>query len=144
MLLPLRTERRRAVLRVSLCAFAGALLLAPLAVPIPSPAGAGVPPQPVPAADPSFAQTPEPEVRILRDPFVPEAATVAADGQGASEAVAVEAIALGESPRALVRAGSATRIVRIGDALEDSRVSGIDARGVLLENGDVLPFAVQR
>ena len=52
-----------------------------------------------------------------------------ASADGGDAGIVVEAIALGESPRALVQSGRAGRIVRPGDTLEDSTVRAIDRRG---------------
>jgi hypothetical protein len=145
MFVPLRSNLRRRLLRAALCALGAAIALAPLAIPcaLPAAVGAGFPVRPV--ALPAIGGTAEPEVTIARDPFVPDApvdaaGTAPADGS----AIAVEAVALGSSPHALVRVGGATRIVGVGDALAGSTVNGIDAHGVALESGETLPFSVQR
>ena len=142
---PLRTNRRRALLRYSLFATAGALLLTPLALPPAEPAQAGataahgaLAPQPM--------ESPEPKLVIARDPFVPDAVvqsadTASTDGGGG---IVVEAIALGDSPRALVQTGGVSRIVRPGDTVGDSTIRAIDRRGVVLDGGETLPLAVPR
>jgi hypothetical protein len=147
MLKPLRTERRRTLLRGSLFALGGALLLMPLALPPAEPASAAaVAPFP-PSASPA-PESPEPNLVVARDPFVPDAAVRSADassgesGEGAG--IVVEAVALGDSPRALVRSEGTSRIVRIGDALGDSSVHSIGEQGLVLESGETLPLAVPR
>jgi hypothetical protein len=143
---PLRTERRRALLRGSLFAVAGALLLTPLALPPAEPAQAGAI-APPPANAPPLAESPEPTLLIARDPFVPDAAVQSVDASSMDvdgAGIVVEAIALGDSPRALVQSGGASRIVRAGDALGDSTVRAIDERGLVLESGETLPLAVPR
>src|SRR5271154_3606000 len=78
MLKPLRTDRRRTLLRCSLFAAAGALLLSPLARPAAEPRRAGSIATPtIKAPDP--AESPEPKLVIARDPFVPDAAVQSAD-----------------------------------------------------------------
>lgn len=52
----------------------------------------------------------------------------------------VTAIITGSSARALIDDGSRVRVVGIGDALDGARVSKIDATGVHLTNGKVLPL----
>jgi hypothetical protein len=144
MLKPLRTNRRRTLLRFSLCAAAGALLLTPLALPPAEPAQAGAPAThgtqaPVPV------DSPEPKLVIARDPFVPDAAVQSADAastDGGDGGIVVEAIALGDSPRALVQAGGVSRIVRPGDTIGDSTIRAIDRRGLILDGGETLPLAV--
>jgi hypothetical protein len=147
MLKPLRTNRRRTLLRGSLFTLAGALLLTPLALPPAEPARAAANAVPLPDAT-KDAQSPEPKLVIARDPFVPDAAVQTADGPSAEASdgpgIVVEAIALGESPRALVAAGGTNRIVRAGDAVGDSIVRSIDERGLVLENGEILPLAAPR
>jgi hypothetical protein len=147
MLKPLRTDRRRTLLRGSLFALAGGLLLTPFALPPAEPAQAGAIAAP-PANAPQLAESPEPKLVIARDPFVPDAAVRSAGaasmdaGDGAS--IVVEAIALGDSPRALVQSGGTSRIVRAGDTVGDSTVRAIEERGLVLESGETLPLAVPR
>jgi hypothetical protein len=147
MLLPLRTDRRRTLLRGSLFALTGALLLTPFALPPAEPAQAGAIATP-PASAPQIAESPEPKLEIARDPFVPDAAVQSADAAstdaGDGTGIVVEAIALGESPRALVQSGGTSRIVRAGDTVGDSVVRAIQERGLVLENGETLPLAVPR
>ncbi len=147
MLLPLRTDRRRTLLRGSLFALLGALLLTPLALPPAEPAQAGAIAMP-PASAPQLAETPEPKLEIARDPFVPDAALQPADAgsmdTGDGTGIVVEAIALGDSPRALVRSGGTSRIVRAGETVGDSVVRAIEERGLVLESGETLPLAVPR
>jgi hypothetical protein len=147
MLQPLRSERRRNLLRGSLLALAGALLLLPLALPLALPAQAGGRIGSAPEPAPTFAEAAEPEVKITRDPFVPEAATQSADATQAVDgggSIEVEAVASGSSPRALIQVGGTSRIVRVGDALGDSTVNSIGPSGIVLENGETLPFAAPR
>lgn len=146
MLKPLRADRRRTLLRGSLFAMAGALLLTPLALPPPEPAQAGAIATPAPKA-PDPAETPEPKLVIARDPFVPDAAIESADAapaDGGDGGIVVEAIALGDSPRALVQVAGVSRIVRPGDTVGDSTVRAIDRRGLILDGGETLPLAVPR
>jgi hypothetical protein len=147
MLAPLRTDRRRTLLRGSLFALAGALLLTPLALPPAEPAQAGAIPS-VAANAPQLAESPEPKLIVVRDPFVPDAAVQSADATQTDgvdgTGIVVEAVVLGDSPRALVRLGATNRIVRAGDAVGDSVVRAIDERGVVLEGGETLPLAVPR
>jgi hypothetical protein len=146
MLKPLRTDRRRALLRGSLFALAGALLLTPLALPPAEPAQAGAIATP-PASAPQLAESPEPKLLVARDPFVPDAAVQSADASmdaGDGTGIVVEAIALGDSPRALVQAGGTSRIVRVGDSIGDSIVRAIEERGLVLDSGETLPLAVPR
>ena len=56
----------------------------------------------------------------------------AGDGTG----IVVEAIALGDSPRALVQSGGTSRIVRAGDTVGDSIVRAIEERGLVLDSGE--------
>ncbi len=146
MLKPLRTNRRRSLLRYSLFAAVGALLLTPLALPPAEPAQAGA----IAVHGPQAAQpveSSEPKLVIARDPFVPDAAVQSADvasADGGDAGIVVEAIALGDSPRALVQSGGVSRIVRPGDTVGDSTIRAIDRRGVVLEGGETLPLAVPR
>ena len=146
MLKPLRTNRRRTLLRYSLFAAAGALLLTPLALPPAEPAQAGATATRGPqVAEP--VESPEPKLIIARDPFVPDAAVQSADAaatDGGDGGIVVEAIALGDSPRALVQAGGVSRIVRPGDTIGDSTIRAIDRRGLVLDGGETLPLAVPR
>ncbi|HKU66884.1 MAG TPA: hypothetical protein VJP85_03815 [Candidatus Baltobacteraceae bacterium] len=96
-----------------------------------------------------------PPVNVSRDPFVPEvrveAGAPAASGivgvhvtQGqpigfAGPAAVVTAVVTGPSPRALVDDGARVRVVGIGDVLGSKRIVSIDAVGVHLENGVLLP-----
>jgi len=85
--------------------------------------------------------------RIRDGRRVPEVASESADvgrSMGESGGIVVEAVALGSSPRALVQGGSASRIVGVGDALGDSTVASIDARGVTLQSGETLTLTVPR
>jgi len=147
MLVPLRTDRRRTLLRGSLFALAGALLLAPLALPPAVPAQAGIIPS-AQANAPQLAESPEPKLIVARDPFVPDAAVQSTEATqtdgGDGTGIVVEAVALGDSPRALVRLGATSRIVRDGDAVGDSVVRAIQEGGVVLESGETLPLAVPR
>jgi hypothetical protein len=145
MLKPLRSERRRTLLRSSFCALAGAMLIAPLALPPALPAQAGDDPPSTAASAIDLGPPAEPKIRIARDPFVPEVAAGSTDGGvQSSGGVVVEAVALGSSPRALVQTGSTSRIVGAGDALAGSKITSIDARGITLDSGDVLMLAVPR
>jgi hypothetical protein len=145
MLKPLRSERRRTLLRSSLFALAGAVLIAPLAFPpaLPAQAGDEAPTSLAESAD--VRETSEPAVVIARDPFIPEVASGTSDNSGPNASgMVVQAVALGTSPRALVLAGSTSRIVGVGDALAGSKVSAIDAHGITLESGDTMTLAVPR
>lgn len=53
----------------------------------------------------------------------------------------ITAIVTGPSPRALIDDGAHVRMVGVGDALAGSRILAIDAAGIHLENGTVMPFA---
>lgn len=56
----------------------------------------------------------------------------------------VSAIATGASPRALVAEAGHVRVVAIGDTVAGSRVRSIDAKGVRLQKGTLLPLAQER
>lgn len=145
MLKPLRSDRRRTLLRSALCALAGSLLIVPLAFPPAFPAQAGDDVPVAAAPPPDVDATPEPKIVIARDPFVPEVASGTADVPGVTAGgIVVQAIALGASPRALVLVGSNSRIVGVGDPLGGSKVSAIDAHGLTLESGDAMALAVPR
>jgi hypothetical protein len=146
MLKPLRTNRRRTLLRYSCFAAAGALLLTPLALPPAEPAQAGTTAAHAPQAS-EPVESPEPKLVIARDPFVPDAGVQSADAvtaDGGDGGIVVEAIALGDSPRALVQSGGVSRIVRPGDIVGGSTIRAIDRRGLILDGGETFPLAVPR
>jgi hypothetical protein len=84
-----------------------------------------------------------PHIDVARDPFVPAAAAVAPDGTRlpiGTNPVLVRAIILGASPHALIDLAGREQIVGVGDALLETAVTGIDERGVHLENGESLAY----
>lgn len=70
----------------------------------------------------------------LRDPFVASPRAIALESMATSSGV-VRAVALGAEPRAIVDTSSGTLMLKVGDALMGSNIVGIDAAGVLLEDG---------
>jgi hypothetical protein len=149
MLRPLRSERRRSLLRGSLLSLSAALLVSPLAFPPALPAQAGASTPHASQDVPSLEDPREPQPVIARDPFVPEASVANADASAAAgdpngTGIAIEAVALGSEPRALVEIGGVSRIVRAGDSLGESKVLSIGEGGVVLEDGQTLPLTVPR
>jgi hypothetical protein len=146
MLRPLRSERRRSLLRGSFLSLSAALLVSPLAFPPALPAQAGATLPRTSQDVPSIEEAREPQLVIARDPFVPEASVANADTSVAGDpngtGIAIEAVALGSEPRALVQIAGASRIVRAGDSLGASKVISIGEGGVVLDDGETLPLTV--
>ncbi len=105
-----------------------------------------------PATASPIVETPrERAIYVKRDPFEAEeprqgnaaaAGTRAVQGQPMPAAgPLVTAVVLGPSARALVDDGMRVRIVQPGDALAGSVVRSIDAAGVHLATGAILPLA---
>lgn len=141
---PLDDRKRRRLLTLSAMLCAAALMLAPLAGRT-SFEIAGE----YEAFNARFANLQPPQARndhpvaITRDPFASArtqaAARPAMHGQTAGIA-SVRAVVTGTSARALVEINGVTRVVACGDMLVGSRVIAIDAAGVRLQNGTVLPL----
>lgn len=129
----LRTRERRALQRTAIAiavgaatalAFQGVDRVAALGLSAPAPAQLRL------AALPS--ELPSPDLRGVRDPFVPNRSLAV---QTSGRPVVVRAVILGAEPHALLRRGRSTAVVGVGDAFAGLIVRRIDATGVVL--GDV-------
>lgn len=90
----------------------------------------------VAVASPLPLQSSFPQIRSVRDPFLPPPSERV--DRVRQEAVTVRAIALGSRPAALLQNGATTQVVVPGDRLGDTFVKGIDEGGVTLDDGTVL------
>ncbi|HEY9085241.1 MAG TPA: hypothetical protein VIN40_04795 [Candidatus Tyrphobacter sp.] len=132
-MLPALHDRERAVLfRWALLIAGAACALAPLNG---APSSSGVRTAAPSGAweSPGLPRLRFPEVRVGRDPFVPQASDLPANA-------VVRAVILGDSPHALIEIGSRTMLVGIGDVLAGARVSAIDDSGVVLSDGSRVPL----
>lgn len=81
-------------------------------------------------------------VRVARDPFAGgQDETGTRPGEAANRVApvaALEAIATGGAPRALVQINGSVQLVGVGDTLAGARVVSIDAASVRLSSGAVL------
>lgn len=151
MLPPLRDDDRNTLHHVSVMLCCSSLALLPLATGTSWIAQAQASPATAAADVPA---TPErlrfPEIRVRRDPFVPDAAAspqrgllFVGAGGGAEHGLQmpiVHAVVLGAKPEALIEISGIVRVVGIGDALEDAAVTAIDTGGVVLSDGRTLPL----
>jgi hypothetical protein len=88
------------------------------------------------------------DVRISRDPFVPEhsvlphedeqTASVTSTANAAFEAAVVRAVVTAPARRALVDENGSVRIVAVGDSVAGSPVVAIERSGIRLQSGQVL------
>jgi hypothetical protein len=141
---PLRTEQRRTLLRYALLACGVSASLLPFATPenVVAQAAGELPIAHRATVLPSGALA-YPHIDVARDPFVPAAAAVAPDGTQVpvgTGPLLVRAVVLGASPHALIDVAGREQILGIGDALLETTVTGIDERGVHLENGESLAY----
>lgn len=126
---------RSRLLHAAIASCAVALLLSPLAassarnVPFDGAADVTIAP-----ATPLPPETPFPKIYVERDPFAapPE---MAASSQTERTRAIVRAIASGAKASALIEEGGRTRLVSIGDRVDESQVTVIDAGGIVLANG---------
>jgi len=156
MIQPLTANRRRTMVRCSLTLCVVSLLLLALAVPPRSAAGAapkddGV--RGLPALPPPLTY---PKLSVLHNPFARPAPAIADDGDalppdfvlppndGIASLPRVQALVVGTVPKALVEIDGHGAIVGIGTKLEGSTIVGIDSGGIVLENGERLPFEGRR
>lgn len=133
----LRDSQRSVAFRWGSLMALGACALAPISG-APSATGSA----PASTALPGSLPTPAPyrtvrEIAVRRDPFVAAVVDVPAN-------VSVEAVIVGTRPEALVRIGSRTTIVGVGDVLLGERVSVIDDGGVELSDGAQIPLGEHR
>lgn len=118
---------------IALCAVA--LLLSPLAArsarkfPLDVPAEVAIAP-----VTPMPHETPFPKIYVERDPFAPPP-EMAASSQTERTRAIVRAVASGAKASALIEEDGRTRLVSIGDRVDESLVTAIDARGIVLANG---------
>jgi hypothetical protein len=156
MVKPLFANQRRWLLRTAVAACAMTLLLAPLIRPVRFEANAANRPPvgtfPAPAVP---EQLKYPVFSVARDPFVPPGTPnlppLGADGtlvlppnDVIDAAPVVRAIVRGASPRALIDTGGRVQMVGIGDTVSGAKITAIDARGIVLDDGETLPFVGQR
>ncbi len=129
----LRTRERRSLQRTAVgiaigaataLAFQGGDRVAAVGLSGPTPATLRL------AALPS--ELPPPDLRGVRDPFVPNRSLAV---QTSGRPVVVAAVILGVEPHALLRRGHSAAVVGVGDAFAGLVVRRIDAAGVVL--GDV-------
>lgn len=118
---------------IAVCALA--LLLSPLAARSARGLPRGV------ASSLSFAQlapppveTPFPKIYIERDPFAAPP-SLAQTSQRQQTRATVRAIASGSKAAALIEEDGRTRLVSVGDRVDGSVVSAIDAKGIVLLDG---------
>jgi len=153
MLRPLFANQRRTLLRAGAHACAASMLLAALATPYRFEATAQGQPHAGRFNIPDVpARLEYPKVAVQRDPFVSNEPTPEPDGAGALDALVlppndavaatpiVRAIVRGDTPRALVDVGGRMETLGIGDVIAGTRVTAIGAQGVVLDDGETLPF----
>ena len=96
---------------------------------------------PAPARDPNTVVGSSVQAGTALDVPLPPNSGAMSDVPLATGTDGVLAVVTGAHPRALVIAGSRTRIVAVGDTLDGRRVRGITAAGVLLEDGSIRQLA---
>ncbi|HZZ66509.1 MAG TPA: hypothetical protein VFE17_13465 [Candidatus Baltobacteraceae bacterium] len=100
----------------------------------------------------SPVRTPAPplDVRIARDPFIPDRlatqrrpALRSRAGSSLQDCTAptVRGVAIGERPQAIVACGERIELIGNGDRLDGARVTSITSSGVVLSGGAVLPLS---
>ena len=148
---PLYTRQRRALLRYSALICVGSIVLGASTMRLSFQAQAEEQPpiarHSVPQPLPTLTF---PSILIKHDPFIPSTIDGLASNDRSFNGMAdaatssvplVRAIVVGTSPRALVEIAGAPQVVGIGSALAASIVTSIDAAGVQLQTGQILPLA---
>ena len=157
MIRPLTGGQRRAAARCSLALCSVSLALLPVAMPPLSAAetapGLEAQPPALPALPPALTY---PSVAVDHNPFTRNVAPIAADDDalppgfvlppnaGILAPPRVRGLVAGGTPKALVEVDGHAAIVGIGTKLQGVAIVAIDARGILLENGERLTLEGSR